>query len=468
MPTRHAMRLALAILACTVAVIWLDTSGTLSGFSIGKVASTASAKVASLSISNSQGGSGCAATAASPSTTTSCTSSVYPASTTAGTNSQTNTVTNTGTVPSGSMTAKYRIAGCGAVDLANSGTNGPMLVRSGTTLSPTSGPFPGAGSVSLASSSYAASVTATSEPTGPTLVGSATYGIGVWFKTSSTNVSPLFGFSANSATGSGSTDRILYLDTSGRIGFIPATASTTAATKSSGAFNNGSWHFAWVSITATQVALGLSFTYAVYVDGSKVASDTSGLLGTLSSYSGYWHLGWANVGGASSFFTGSLSGFTVDDSGSAPASVSANPTAYSWDPTATQLWQLNDSGGSFDGASTLGGIYTGTNPSGVDPCSLVGITWTLTNPTQTVTIGASPTLAGMAAANYQTMTAPGATAQTETITLTRSATAGSYAVGLVLYAPVQATYASGTAWSVSFTWNAPAAGSVTGSTVVIS
>lgn len=477
MAARHLLRLAAAALACTLAALWLCTGGTLSGFRVASLVNAGADtgfSAATLSVSNSRGGAPCAATATSPSTTTSCTSSVYPAGTASGTNTQTNTVTNTGTVPAAAITARYRIAGCGAVDLANSGTsatNGPMLVRSGTTLAPASGPFPGAGSVSLASSSYAASVAPTSEPVGPP-IGTFSYGLGIWFATTSTAGSPLFSFAAAPTTGTGADDRVLYVDAKGKIGFIATTSGvTTPAGKASGVtrYNDGSWHFAYVSISGTRIVQGIGYTVAIYVDGKPVTTVGSSRLGALSSYAGYWHIGWASVSPASGYFTGSLSGFTVDDSGRAPTSApSSNPGSVGWDAGATQLWPLNDSGGTFDGVSSPGGIYTGGNPGGVDPCSLVAVTWTLDNPSQTVTTGAFPTLASMVSASYRTTSAPGAVPETQTITLTSTAPSGSYAVGLVLYAPVQSTYAAGTTWSVSFTWNAPAAGSTAGSTVVIS
>jgi hypothetical protein len=76
----------------------------------------------------------------------------------------------------------------------------------------------------------------------------------------------------------------------------------------------------------------------------------------------------------------------------------------------------------------------------------------------------------MVTAGWKTVAVPtaGGSAQISTITVTRDSTFNSYFAGLIIYAPIQLEYTLGsTSWIASFTWAAPAAGSVVGSTFVI-
>jgi hypothetical protein len=325
------------------------------------------------------------------------------------------------------------------------------------------------------STGYASSVASTPEPTGPLVIGQSVYGLGIWFKTSSTSVSPLFGFGSNSLDTTGSNDRILYLDAAGKIGFIATTSGASTVTGTAAgvpAYNDGAWHFAYVSITSIKVVLGLSFTVTVFVDGLQAGTGTSGLLGSLASYPGYWHVGWSPISGTARYFTGSLSDFIVDDSGNAPATIAANPTTYtSFDANRTEQWPMNDSGGAFDGTATTGTLPAGTTlPSGPsDPCTSVDIAWAMTNPAAIVltntTIRAAVVTPGWSPISARP--GPGVT-QTSTITTQRDATFNAYVAGLIIYAPIQMEYSVGTApWTVSFVWGTPAAGAATGSTFVI-
>ena len=466
------VRASVALFLATAAAIWLSSSGTLGGFTAARATNgTNTARLASLSIANSLGGSGCTATASGATTPTTCTGSLYPSSAGAtATAGATNTVTNTGTTPADATTARYRVPGCGPVSLANTGTsasNGVLLPRVGTTFAPTDGPVSGGGSITLnGSTGYAAAVGQANEPTISGLLSTASYGLGIWFRTTnSTTATPLFGLSsAATAATSTSSNRVLYLDAAGRISFLPtANGTPTVSLPASPAagYNDGTWHFAYVLFAGG----GLGYSTSVFVDGSKLGSWDGAFLGSIPAASGYWTAGWAASGAGAGYFRGSLAGFLVDDSGSAPKTFTGRPTTYGFDATATQLWTMSDSGGSYDG-TTVAGIYTGTAypNSAANPCSSVLVTWTLANPAGSVASGA--TLASLSTA--VTVAAPGpGVAQTSTILLSRAGGLNSYLVGLIVYAPIVSTYSVGTNWQVAFSWNTPAAGPATGSTFVL-
>ncbi|MBE7163662.1 MAG: hypothetical protein INR72_20675, partial [Williamsia herbipolensis] len=350
-----------------------------------------------------------------------------------------------------------------------------MLPRAGTTFAPSTGPASGFGSIALdGTSGYASSVTASTAASGPALLGTANYGLGIWFKTTSTTPGALFGLGTDPLDQVGlNNDRILYLDGSGRIGFVAATGlgnilSLGTAAGVSG-YNDGNWHYAYVAMTVLKIVAGLTSTVTLLVDGKQVSQK---LIVGLVSYAGYWHVGWSPVSGVGRYFNGSLSGFTVDESGTAPtaASATSNPTSYtSFDPTRTAQWRFDDSGGSFDGTTALGVLPSGTALPGnaTAPCSSIDLAWDLAAPAATVT--ASTPMSTLVSAGWKPVSAnpdPGAT-QTSTITLKRDATFSAYSVGLILYAPLQMEYSVNSTWTTLFTWDAPAPNTAVGSTFVV-
>ncbi|WP_375486245.1 hypothetical protein [uncultured Jatrophihabitans sp.] len=458
--SRRITRTATSLFLAAVALVWLSTSGTLGGFTKAYLNNTnSSARTAKLAITNSAGGSGCTATASGATVPTACTDSLYPASaTTAGAAGPTNSITNSGTAPAAAMVSSYKVAGCGVVYGANTvsaGANGIMFPRNGAAFVAGSGKFASNGLLLDGSTGYAASATASTEPTNSGSFTTKNYGLGIWFKTTSTSASPLFSFSASPLVDTTMTsDRTLYLDAAGKIGFVPESGKTTTPGLGSGVsrYNDGAWHFAYVAIAASIV----SYSITVSVDGKSASTGSANYPAALDSYSGYWHLGWAPKAPAAGYFAGSLAGFVVDDDGSAPTGVVATPTTYSFDSAPTEQWNLSDSGGSFDGA-TVSGVYTASYPSGTtNPCATVNISWTMANPPATVFPG-SPTLASLPSSGSIADPEPN-TSQSSTITLSHASTISPNLAGLIIYAPIVATYTTGS-WQVSFMWNAPTAGS---------
>ena len=117
----------------------------------------------------------------------------------------------------------------------------------------------------------------------------------LWFNTTSTAGGVLATFSGTKTA----QDRVVYMTAGGQLEFGVYTGKT-AAIGSTGAYNDGKWHF----VVATQGSDGMH----LYVDGQPVASGTTT---TAQSYVGSWQLGgvvntgWP--GRTAAAFTGSLS-----------------------------------------------------------------------------------------------------------------------------------------------------------------
>lgn len=409
----------------------------------------------------------------------SCPGSLYPSSS-VGTHDD--AITAKGTVPASAVTETAAIASCGVVQLANRmSTARPLLARYGTSFATTGGPMNGtAGFVAVDGATpggYETSAVQQAQPN-PGLSLGTTYGLGIWFKTSSTSGGPLFGFGDSPANVAGTNDRVLFMTSAGKIGFTLNTAGNTTGL-SGGSFNNGAWHFAYVTMSVTSIiGVGLISAVTVYVDGGQVTTGGGALVG-LSSYSGYWHLGWSPAanGNPAPYFAGSLSNFVVFNGGNAPSNstlgVPASQTAFDTaTSTATEHWRLNDSG-----TSTLAAGFNLPVIGTTAPCSYVDIKWGFTNPTScavaprsttTVCTIATTTLSAAAGVTpvYTIATVAAGTTQTGTIALakdsTYTATVGGFAPGLIVYAPVTMTFkvTKATNWYSTFTWSSAGSGFV--------
>lgn len=117
--------------------------------------------------------------------------------------------------------------------------------------------------------------------------GPTTFSVESWFKTTGTG-QRIIGF-GNSNTGTSTvTDRMVFVDESGRVAF-GADATTKHTITSPNSYNDGQWHY----VVATLGAEGMS----LYVDGALQASSTDAVT---DPYSGYWRVGsdssWAGNG----------------------------------------------------------------------------------------------------------------------------------------------------------------------------
>lgn len=475
MSTRRGRWLAAAtgaLLLITSLILLLPTAQTRGGFSCGVNDTANTIGCTTLIYSHTYPAGTCTSipVGALPATSTFiCPGGINPTYTPgSGTTSTTDAITYSGSTPASQVTEQVRMEACGPVQATNQlNSTNPMLARYAVTFA-TAGPMTGSAALALdGSTGYESSVLQQSQPTGQALLGTLNYGLGIWFKTTSSAGGPLFSFGGSPINVAGSNDRILYLNAAGQIGFGYTTGNGVSGLSTS-TYRNGNWHFAYVQMTVANLLLSLTTNITVYVDGVQVATG-GGLLTSLSTYPGYWHLGWAPLTGKSygtglsNYFAGSLSNFVVWNGGSATSGMaslnsSVSQTAFNagLGGSATEHWQLDD-----PGTTTFGGPYPII--AATSPCTMVNISWDFTSPTscawspQSMTSACTspPTssLAALAAAGWQSVAAPAPnTTQTSTVTVTRAGTYNaSYLPGLRLYAPLNLRATAG-GWSNMFRW----------------
>lgn len=436
------------------------TSGSLSGWTAASVSNgTNNAADASLAFSHSYPTGSCSLTARS-SGTVGCAGSPAPAGASTGsTLTAADSITNNGTLTAAQLVSDFRATSCAAVQLANSKTaTDPMLPRYTTTFGD-SDPWSGAGAISFASGAYAADVAATN--TG-SLLGSS-YALGVWFKVANGYASggPLMSLDASPIDGSSAAGSpMLWMDTAGKIRFrVSGTLGTSSSGVSAAAYNDGSWHFAVLSVAATIVS-----TPTLYVDNAS--GVTTAGLSALTGGNAYWHLGWADFTGVgsppASTLTGSLAGAfataaTISSATRTSLFGAASSSAYATAVLAlsgiAQFWPLTDSGTT---------TYSGSMPviGATSPCTMLDIGWATTSPAGTV-VAAGTKISVFADGTWHTVSAPAPSGtQTSTISVSRDATWNAYIAGLRLYVPfghrIQAAPAGGN-WSAIFSWTSSSA-----------
>ena len=143
----------------------------------------------------------------------------------------------------------------------------------------------------------------------------------MWFKTTTKSGGKLIGY-GNSATGnSGSYDRHLYMENSGKLtfGVYPGGVRTITSTA---AYNDGNWHQAVTSLGSNGMEL--------YVDGKRVAQRSDVTVG--QDYSGFWRVGGDNLSGwsnqpSSNNFAGTLDEVSIYPNSLTPSQVQAHYTA---------------------------------------------------------------------------------------------------------------------------------------------
>ncbi len=220
----------------------------------------------------------------------------------------------------------------------------------------------------------------------PTAIqGPDTFTVSAWFRTTSTSGGKIIGF-GNANTGlSGSYDRHVYMDNSGRIffGVYPGSVQTL----STGAGNNdGQWHQVVASLGANGMRL--------YLDGKPAGARSDVTSG--QSYQGYWRIGGDNIGSwtnqpTSNYFSGDIDQValypTVLDRSTVtnqfvasgrPSPLKAAPTdAYGhavYNESPDIYWRLEETSGSTVNGSdpyatngTASGTSTTKNQQGVLP-----------------------------------------------------------------------------------------------------
>jgi PKD repeat protein len=116
-----------------------------------------------------------------------------------------------------------------------------------------------------------------------------------WFQTSSRLGGKIMGFGSAASGLSGSYDRHVYMDTSGRVlfGVYPGSMQTV---QSATGFNDGTWHHVVASLSSSGMAL--------YLDGVLVASRAD--VTSAQGYNGYFRIGGDNTWTGAKYFTGTV------------------------------------------------------------------------------------------------------------------------------------------------------------------
>lgn len=220
--------------------------------------------------------------------------------------------------------------------------------------------------------------------------GPTTYSIETWIKTTTTSGGKIIGYGSgvpktNSglAVLSGSYDRQVYMDNSGRLSF-GIYSNGVSAVRSANSYNDGTWHH----IVATQGSAGMK----LFVDGVKVGQNA---VSANQSYSGNWHVGGDSLNGwpnqpTSNYFAG-----TIDETAVYPTvlnaqqvanhyqlaggaiTVPASPTdvygakVFSQNPDV--YWRLDETSGSTAKDASFAAQSDGTFGSGVTLAQGAGI-----------------------------------------------------------------------------------------------
>ena len=214
-----------------------------------------------------------------------------------------------------------------------------------------SGVTQGAAGALAGTGNTAATFDGTSAGTGATpspAPGPQTFSVEAWFTTTTTVGGKIIGF-GNAATGnSGSYDRHVYMDDSGRV-YFGVWLGWGATLESSRSYNDGAWHH----VVATIGPAGMT----LHLDGQLVGqrSDATGA----QDYSGYWRIGgdtrWA---GSSDWFAGRIDEVAVYR---APLTatqiqrhfvVGSTGETFNEPPTASFTSSANGTAASFDGSAS--------------------------------------------------------------------------------------------------------------------
>jgi hypothetical protein len=251
------------------------------------------------------------------STTISATTNYYVAYTVSGLSSSRTAVTATvnakpvlataPTTPTASLYLSYPFTG-NANDVSGNSNNGTLQ----NAPSLTADRFGNASSAYSfnGTSQYISTTTSVASP------GPQNFSISVWFKTSSAG-GKLVGFSDTQTGSSTSYDRHIYMSNSGQIyfGVWPTTSPKTINTITT--YADGNWHHAVATLSTTNGA-------CLYVDGALMATDAT--ITSSGSYSGYWRVGYGNLGSWTNaptdyYFSGSLDDMAIYNTALTPAQI---------------------------------------------------------------------------------------------------------------------------------------------------
>ncbi len=171
----------------------------------------------------------------------------------------------------------------------------------------------------------------------------------IWFKTTSKAGGVLASYgdaSTGDATSSQTlvkADRMIYMDTSGRLNYGVLTSGTSTSGRriitTSKTYNNGAWHQAVATLGPSGMTL--------YIDGASVGTNTAATTSTAISYGGYWRIGGNYTWSGGKYFNGALDDYSVNPNVLTAAQVlnhynaSGRGTATNVPPTASFTSTVN-------------------------------------------------------------------------------------------------------------------------------
>ncbi len=153
----------------------------------------------------------------------------------------------------------------------------------------------------IANTAYTLNGTNQHISTNNTYTNPTNFTVSLWINTTTTSGGKLIGLGDSQTGQSGNYDRHVYMNNAGQIyfGVHPGAVRTINSPLT---YNDGVWHLVTASLSSTN---GMK----LYVDGTLVASDATTT--TAQSYTGYWKIGFDNLGGwtsqpASYYFNGKI------------------------------------------------------------------------------------------------------------------------------------------------------------------
>ncbi|MEO6719375.1 MAG: DUF2341 domain-containing protein, partial [Ferruginibacter sp.] len=261
---------------------------------------------------------------------------------------------NISQIPSANLIGNYKFNGNA---YSETGSNNGTLQNSPALASDRFGVASGAYSFD-GSSQYVSTANSYVNPTNFT--------VSIWFKTATTSGGMLAGF-GNAQTGSsGSNDRKIYMNNAGMVYFGVYTG-TTVTVNSPLSYNDNTWHLATATMSTTAGMV-------LYIDGVQVASNAN----TVSqNYTGYWRIGYDNIGFWPSVPTSYYFNGTLDDA-----------LVYQRALTSAEVSTLYNSP---DGAGNNGPLCSGT-PLNLTATTVASSTYSWTGPNSFTSSSQNPTL----------------------------------------------------------------------------
>lgn len=159
-----------------------------------------------------------------------------------------------------------------------------------------------------------------------------------WIKTTTTAGGKILGFGDSPIGSSGTYDRHIYMDKSGKL-YFGAFVNGSKTVTSPKAYNDGKWH----QVVGTLSRAGL----VLYVDGVKVAQDSS--VRSAQGYTGWWRVGGDSLAGwpgavSSNYFKGTIDEVSIYPSALTPQQVADQYAASGQNAAAAAVAPLSVDG----------------------------------------------------------------------------------------------------------------------------